>query len=69
MSENEKEILKKFRGLSEENKLEVIRTAKILSFKYHNGSLTSPSLAAGYEPPNPPVHGNCKIDFIWDLLP
>jgi hypothetical protein len=55
MSKDELEILEKFRRLSEENRLKVIRAAKILSFKYHNGSLTSPGLAS-FAPT-----GKCKI--------
>jgi hypothetical protein len=43
---------------------------KVLSFKYHNGLLTSPHLAAGYEPPEktPNAPGRYKLYFIWDYL-
>jgi len=41
---DENELLEKYRQLTPENK------CKVLSFKYHNGNLTSPHLAAGYEP-------------------
>jgi hypothetical protein len=43
---------------------------KVLSFKYHNGLLTSPHLAAGYEPPEktPNAPGGYKLYFIWDYL-
>jgi hypothetical protein len=42
---------------------------KILSFKYHNGFLTDPRLAAGNETGNLENPGHCKLDFIWDHLP
>ena len=51
---------------------------KILSFKYHNGYLTDPRLAAGnetgkckitsFEYRNLENPGQCKLDFIWDHL-
>jgi len=48
LSDDEKNILEKHRQLTPENK------CKVLSFKYHNGNLTSPHLAAGYKPPVKP---------------
>ena len=43
---------------------------KILSFKYHNGYLTDPRLAAGNQAsPEKPTGRPCKLDFIWDHLP
>ena len=44
---------------------------KILSFKYHNGYLTDPRLAAGNETGSRDLEnpGQCKLYFIWDHLP
>jgi hypothetical protein len=68
--QEEKKILEKFRELTVENRLKITRTAKILSFKYHNGLLTSPRLDAGYEPPEktPNTSGKYILYFIWDYL-
>jgi len=61
LNDDENELLEKYRELTPENK------CKVLSFKYHNGNLTSPHLASGYEPPkNAP--GPCRVFFIWDFL-
>ena len=44
------------------------KSADTETTKYHNGNLTSPHLATGYETPEKP-QGDCKLYFIWVHLP